>query len=66
MLYNFNKLIAIIQHTGVLQLKIEKSGIVFICLLLVGAGIGALVGDVKIGSAIGLGTGIVVIALFRQ
>lgn len=47
-------------------MKIEKSGVVFICLLLVGAGVGALVGDVKIGSAVGLGMGIVVIALFRQ
>ena len=65
-LYDFNKLIVIIQSAGGLKLNVEKSGIVFLGLLLLGAGIGAFAGDVKIGSAIGLGAGIITIALFRK
>jgi hypothetical protein len=45
---------------------VEKSGIAFIGLLLLGVGIGAIAGDVKVGSAIGLGAGIIAIALFRK
>ncbi|MBM7599647.1 hypothetical protein JOC34_002015 [Virgibacillus halotolerans] len=47
-------------------MNVEKSGLVFLGLLLLGAGIGAFAGDVKIGSAIGLGAGIITIALFRK
>lgn len=47
-------------------MNLEKSGFVFICCLLLGVGFGVLFGNVKTGGAIGLGLGIIAIALFRK
>lgn len=44
----------------------EISGFIFICCLLLGLGMGMLFGSIRTGGAIGLGLGIVVIALFRK
>lgn len=47
-------------------MSIEQSGFIFIICLFLGAGLGMLLGSIKIGGAIGLGLGIVAIAVFRN
>lgn len=47
-------------------MNIEQCGFLFIICLFVGAGIGFLCGNIQAGGAIGLGLGVICIALFRK
>lgn len=47
-------------------MNIEQCGFIFIICLFVGAGIGLFCGNIEAGGAIGLGIGVIFIALFRK
>ncbi|WP_164214436.1 hypothetical protein [Virgibacillus sp. YIM 98842] len=47
-------------------MNLANTGIAFITCLLLGAGIGLLLGNLEAGGAIGLGAGLIFVAVFRK